>query len=105
MEQPKSITIPLTYDAQGRLNDASFILALESALQGRLRITDWYGEEFASSDFPHLSQDERLALLGGIEVGEWGENVIDPDAKREQLEIAAARVDVDLGPSASELGM
>jgi len=105
MEQPKSITIPLTYDSEGRLNDADFILALERGLQGRLRVTDWYGEEFASNDFPHLTQEQRLALLDGIEVGEWGEQVIDVDAKREQLEIAAARADIDLGPNASDLGM
>ena len=105
MEQPESITIPLTYDADGKLNDAAFILVLERELQGRLRITDWYGEEFAASDFPHLNQEERLALLDQIEVGEWVEQVIDADAKRDQLEIAAARADIDLGPRPSEMGM
>lgn len=105
MEQPESITIPLTYDADGKLNDAAFILVLERELQGRLRITDWYGEEFAASDFPHLNQEERLALLDQIEVGEWGEQVVDADAKRDQLEIAVARADIDLGPRPSEMGM
>lgn len=93
MGLPATITLPVKYNSDGTLDASSLILALENAVEGRLRITDWYDENFAQIDYPHLDDEQRRALISSIEVGDYDE-IINSDGRRAILDEAAERAGV-----------
>ena len=87
MTKPTSITIPVTYDADGILECSALVHAFERALGGRICITDWYSERAAQSDYPHLSEEDRREVISCISTGDYDE-AIDRDSRREVLDAA-----------------
>ncbi len=93
MSLPETITLPIKYNSDGTLDASSLIIALESAVEGRMRITDWYDETFAKNDYPHLDDEQRRALISSIDTGDYDE-IIDSDGRRAVLDEAAERAGV-----------
>jgi hypothetical protein len=89
MERPTSISIDLIYDRDGRLDASSLLMNLENALGGRIKVTDWYDENMAADDYPHLNEEERRALISSISTGDY-DDAIDRDIRRTVLDEAAA---------------
>lgn len=92
-ERPSSISIDLRYDRDGRLDASALLIALEGQLEGRIKILDWYDENFAAADYPHLNDEQRRSLIWNIETGDYDE-IINQDGKRSVLDEAAARAEV-----------
>lgn len=93
MTRPSQITLDVKYDADGILDESSLINQLERLLEGRIRITDWVGEIAIASEYKHLDQDQRLALISSIDIGDY-DDAINDDIRRKTLDAAAASAGV-----------
>ena len=101
-ERPSSISIDLIYDRDGLLDANSLIMTLESQLGGRIRITDWYDESKAAEDYPHLSAEERRAVVDAIDTGDY-DLAIDDDLRRDMIDQAVESAGFELAsPSDDE---
>ncbi|NTF17017.1 hypothetical protein G6L37_01060 [Agrobacterium rubi] len=89
MTRPANVNIDLVYDRDGRLDTSSLIMTLESQLEGRLKITDWYDENLAANDYPHLTSDEIRQVIPEISTGDY-DDAIDRDIRRNALDDAVA---------------
>lgn len=102
MDRPTTITLPVKYDSDGMLDASSLLLALESAVNDRIRITDWYDESRAREDYPHLDDEERRAMIAAIQTGDW-DLAIDQNVRKEVLddavEAAGLPLDAESAPS------
>lgn len=101
MERPTSITLDVKYNADGTIDDNSLIMAIESALGGRLCITDWYGESEAANDYPHLSAQDRRHVINAIQTGDY-DDAIDKDLKRSVIDNAVEAVGLEAYPEVDE---
>lgn len=97
MTKPTSITLPLNYNSDGTLDTNSLMLALENALEDRVRITDWYDESSAMADYPDLDEEQRREMIAAISIGDYDE-AIDREIRKDVLDKAAdfARIDVEM---------
>lgn len=101
MERPTSITLDVKYNRDGTIDDSSLIIELESALGGRLCITDWYGESHAQTDYPHLNEDERRAVISSIQIGDYDE-AVDQDMRRATIDSAVIAAGLEGYPDADD---
>lgn len=93
MDLPEKITLDIRYHADGTLDESSLLLALETAVGGRIRITDWVGESHIRGEYPHLDEEQRIGLISSIEIGEY-DYAIDQDTRRTVLNDAAVSAGV-----------
>lgn len=93
MTLPTKVTLELKYGADGMLDTGSLINALEGQLDGQLVILDWYDENFASIDYPHLDSEQRRALISSVSVGDYDEG-IDKSFRKAITDDAAERAEV-----------
>jgi hypothetical protein len=93
MDLPEKITLDIKYNSDGTLDTSSLIIALESALDGHIRILDWYDETFAQKDYPQLDAEQRQALIASIDTGDY-DDIINSDGRQAILDEAAERADV-----------
>lgn len=93
MDLPEKITLDIKYNSDGTLDTSSLIIALESALDGHIRILDWYDETFAQKDYAHLDSEQRQALIASIDTGDY-DDIINTDGRQAILDEAAERAGV-----------
>jgi hypothetical protein len=93
MDLPEKITLDIKYHSDGTLDESSLMLALETAVGGRIRITDWVGESHMREEYPHLDEEQRIGLISSIEIGEY-DYAINQDARRTVLDEAAVAAGV-----------
>jgi hypothetical protein len=101
MELPETITLPIKRNSDGTLDASSLIIALETELDGHIRILDWYDETFAQNDYAHLDSEQRQALISSIDTGDY-DQIVNSDGRRAILDEAAERADVPAWKSEDE---
>ncbi len=84
-EKKETVTIELVYNEDGSLDELSAITAFENAIGGRMKITDWYGMTSAKEDYPHLQQDQLMAVISELDTGEY-DFAINRDIRRAVLD-------------------
>jgi hypothetical protein len=98
-QRPTQIVIELRYDEDGMLDSFHAINQLESALDGRVCITDSIDERFMAKDYPHLSAEERRDVISQISTGDYDADVIDADARTNYLDDVVEKAGYNVGSS------
>lgn len=94
MDGPDRISIDVTYDNNGFLIESKLIMAIEEALGGRLRITDWISERMISEEYDLTNKEDIRNFVNNISVGDY-DDAIDQDIRREVLDQAFSDAGLD----------
>lgn len=94
MSTSKIVPLEIFYDKDGSIDEISTMLSFEKALEGRIRITDWFGIEGAKREYPHLNEEQMITLITSLEIGDYDE-AIDRDRVREVLDETLTRAGIE----------